>query len=109
MPACPGTGSHSLSGATAVRPAASDSEAVPASRADLDRPLGSVPSPVTVLDQQSFEIGLPNIARINDALLGGSYDQLVEELGPISRRLCPPCSAQSCSCTNGTKPSLSPQ
>ena len=47
-----------------------------------DQPLGSVPSPVTVLDQQSFEIGPPKIARINDALLGGTYDQLVEDLGP---------------------------
>jgi hypothetical protein len=57
MPACPSTGpQHSCTS--------------PALRADQDRPLGHVPAPVTVADQVSFESGLPNVARIYDALLG---------------------------------------
>jgi hypothetical protein len=34
-------------------------------------PPGSVPAPLTVLDQESLEVGVPNVARIHDALLGG--------------------------------------
>jgi len=35
------------------------------------RPLGYIPPAVTVLDQESLETGIPNVARIYDALLGG--------------------------------------
>jgi hypothetical protein len=71
MPACPGTGWESLSISPAPRLASSDGEPVPVPRADPDRPLGRVSIPVTVLGQESFEPGVPNIARIYDALLGG--------------------------------------
>jgi hypothetical protein len=33
--------------------------------------LGEVPPPLTLLSQQSPETGIPNVARIYDALLGG--------------------------------------
>ncbi|HUZ26784.1 MAG TPA: SAM-dependent methyltransferase [Streptosporangiaceae bacterium] len=71
MPACPGASSEPLSTGPALRLAPSDGEAVPSSRADPDRPLGAIPPPVTVLDQLSFESGVPNVARVYDALLGG--------------------------------------
>jgi hypothetical protein len=71
MPACPGASSEPLSTGPALRLADSDGEAVPSSRPDPDRPLGEVPAPVTVLDQQSFESGIPNIARVYGYWLGG--------------------------------------
>src|SRR5215467_7556846 len=71
MPACPGTGPQSSPSAPALRLAASDGDSEPAFRANPDRPLDRIPRPVTVLDQQSFEAGTANIARIYDALLGG--------------------------------------
>jgi hypothetical protein len=71
MPARSNSGREPLSSVPALRLAAADGEPVPASRADPDRPLGHVPTPVTVLDQENFESGVPNIARIYDALLGG--------------------------------------
>jgi hypothetical protein len=71
MPACPGASWESLSSAPALQLAASGEDPILAPRADPDRPLGQVPAPVTALDQPSFEPGIPNIARIYDALLGG--------------------------------------
>jgi S-adenosyl methyltransferase len=40
-------------------------------KSEADRTLGEPPVPVTALDQLSFDPGVPNIARIYDALLGG--------------------------------------
>jgi S-adenosyl methyltransferase len=57
-----------------LRMTASDGEPIPTARADPDRPLGSVPAPLTVLDQESLEVGVPNVARIYDALLGGKHN-----------------------------------
>jgi hypothetical protein len=54
-----------------LRLAASDGEPIPTTRAGPDGPLGSVPAPLTVLDQENLEVGVPNVARIYDALLGG--------------------------------------
>jgi S-adenosyl methyltransferase len=71
MPACPGPISDPLSSRPALRFANSDDDPVPASRAEPDRPLGHVPAPVMVLDQQSFNPDVPNVARVYDALLGG--------------------------------------
>jgi hypothetical protein len=66
MPACPGTG--------ALPPAASSQPAPAAaspSPGNTGRPLGEFPYPVTLIDKQSFDAGIPNIARIYDYLLGG--------------------------------------
>ncbi|MDQ2874819.1 MAG: SAM-dependent methyltransferase, partial [Actinomycetota bacterium] len=71
MPACPGASSEPLSTGPALRLAASGGEAVPSSRADPDRPPGTIPPPVTVPGQLSLESGVPNVARVYDALLGG--------------------------------------
>jgi SAM-dependent methyltransferase len=71
MPACPSASSEPLSTGPALRLAASGGEAVPSSRADPDRPLGAIPPPVTVPGQLSLESGIPNVARVYDALLGG--------------------------------------
>ena len=39
--------------------------------ADPNRPLGHVSAPVTVPDQGSFTVDVPNVARVYDVLLGG--------------------------------------
>lgn len=70
MSARPASGREPLSCTPALRLAACDDEPGPAAaRADPDRPLALAPA--TVADQQSFETGIPNVARIYDALLGG--------------------------------------
>jgi hypothetical protein len=51
--------------------AASDGEPSPATRADPDRSLGSVPASLTVLNRETLESGLPNTARVYNAWLGG--------------------------------------
>jgi amino acid transporter len=58
MPACPGTSPEPLPAGSALRLAASDSEAVPSSRADPDQLLGEVPRPMTLLYQLSFGSGV---------------------------------------------------
>jgi len=67
MPACP----ESPSPGPALRLAAADGAAVPSLRADPGQPRGYIPTPVTVLDQQSFNPNVPNVARVYDVLLGG--------------------------------------
>jgi hypothetical protein len=71
MPARPGPSPEPLSACLPLRLAASDGEPVPAARADPGRPLGTIPAPVTALDQMSFDPTVPNVARIYDYLLGG--------------------------------------
>lgn len=72
MPACPGIGPQSSSKSGVLRlAAASDGEPLPPARVDPDRPLGQIPAHATVPDQDSFSTGIPNVARIYDALLGG--------------------------------------
>jgi SAM-dependent methyltransferase len=71
MPACPGLSPEPPLRPPALELAAREDEPVPASRADPSQPLGHVPTPITMLDQESFEIGIANIARVYDALLGG--------------------------------------
>jgi hypothetical protein len=48
----------------------SASQTAPVS-ADPDRPLGQISAPVTVQDQGSFTVDVPNVARVYDVLLGG--------------------------------------
>jgi hypothetical protein len=48
----------------------SASQTAPVS-ADPDRPLGQISAPVTVPDQGSFTVDVPNVARVYDVLLGG--------------------------------------
>jgi S-adenosyl methyltransferase len=67
MPARPGTG---------PLPAVVPGEPGPADAAtprigQPGRKLGDFPHPVTLESRQSFEAGIPNIARVYDALLGG--------------------------------------
>ena len=71
MPACPGTSPEPPSSGSVLHLAAPADGAAPSSRADTDRLLGAIPAPGTVLGKPSFEPGVPNIARIYDALLGG--------------------------------------
>ena len=78
MPACPGTSLEPLPASSALRLAASDGEAVPSPRADPDQLLGEVPRPMTLLDQLSFGSGVPDIAWIHDALLGGEDNYAVD-------------------------------
>ncbi len=68
MPARPDAGREPLSSSLSLRPAASDGEPVPASRADRDQPLGHISAPVGVLDQESFGVGIPNITGIYDGV-----------------------------------------
>lgn len=74
---------------------ASNSEPLPATRADPDQPLGHVPAPVTVLDQESFEIGNPNIARIYDALLGGKDNYAVDREAALALTAAIPGAARA--------------
>ena len=69
MPACP----ESPSPGPALRLAAADGAAVPSLRADPGQPRGYIPTPVTVLDQQSFNPNVPNVARVYDVLLGRCF------------------------------------
>ena len=71
MPACPRSSPEPPSSTPALQLAASDGEPLPATRADPDRPLGHVLAPAIVPDQQSFESGIANVARVYDYLLGG--------------------------------------
>ena len=71
MPACPGPSPEPPSSTVALRLTASDREPVPASRADSGQPLGDIQLPATLRSPESFETGIPNVARIYDALLGG--------------------------------------
>lgn len=73
MPPRPGTstGPEPLFSAPALQPAASDRESIPAIRSYADRPLGVAPTPVTALDQESFESSVPNVTQVYGALLGG--------------------------------------
>jgi hypothetical protein len=73
MPACPGTSPQPPSSTPALQLAASDGEHLPATRADPDRPPSYVPAPAMVLDQQSFDPSVPNVARVYDHLLGGCF------------------------------------
>jgi hypothetical protein len=69
MPACP----ESPSPGPALHLAAADGAAVPSLRADPGQPRGYIPTPVTVLDQQSFNPNVPNVARVYDVLLGRCF------------------------------------
>jgi hypothetical protein len=71
MPACHGLSPEPLPTGPALRLSASEGEPSPVSRADPDRLRGRVPSPMTVLDRESFDPAVPNVARIYDWLLGG--------------------------------------
>jgi hypothetical protein len=71
MPACPGPEPLSPSSASVLHLAACDGDPASAGRADPDRPLGRVTVPAAVLDRESFEVGIPNVARVYDVLLGG--------------------------------------
>jgi SAM-dependent methyltransferase len=68
MPACPGTGPQSASTGSGERVLADDT--IPRIGPAGHQP-GEFPLPLTLQDQQSFEAGIPNIARVYDALLGG--------------------------------------
>ncbi|MGH3401046.1 MAG: SAM-dependent methyltransferase [Streptosporangiaceae bacterium] len=93
MPACPGTGSEPLS--RSGYPAAANGEPLPATRADPARPLGHVPAPITVLDRQSFEVGIPNVARIYDALLGGKDNYAVDREAALALTAAIPSAARA--------------
>ena len=95
MPARPGSGREPLPSFPAPWLAASDGEPLPATRADPDRPLGHVPVPVTVLDQESFETGIPNIARIYDALLGGKENYAVDREAALALTAAIPGAARA--------------
>ena len=95
MPARPDPGREPLPGALPLRLAAADGEPVPASRADPEQPLGYVPAPVTVLDQESFEVGNPNIARIYDALLGGKDNYAVDREAALALTAAIPGAARA--------------
>ena len=82
MPACPGTSPEPPSSSPALRLAASEGEPAPASRPG--QPPGYVPAPVTLLDQESFETGIPNIARVYDALLGGKDNYAVDRQAALA-------------------------
>jgi SAM-dependent methyltransferase len=72
MPACPGASSEPpLPAGPALRLAASAGEPVPPPRAAPGWPPDAAPPPVTVPGQGSAESGVPNVARVYDALLGG--------------------------------------
>jgi len=95
MPVYPGTSPEPFSSTPALRLAASDGEPAPASRADPDRPLGHVPAPVTVLHQESFESGIPNVARIYDALLGGKDNFAVDREAALALTAAIPGAARA--------------
>jgi O-methyltransferase involved in polyketide biosynthesis len=71
MPSCPGPSSEPLSAGPPPRLAVFEGEDVPSSQADPDRLPAAVPPQVTVPGQLSLEPGVPNVARVYDALLGG--------------------------------------
>jgi hypothetical protein len=75
MPACPGTGPQPPP-AVLGEPAGMAAANPPPRR--RTRLLTEIPHPLTVDDQQSFELGIPNIARIYDALLGGKDNYAVD-------------------------------
>src|SRR5262249_13325301 len=95
MPACPDSGREPSPAAPALRLAPSDDQDVPASRADPDQPLGYVPAAVTVLGEQSFEAGIPNVARIYDALLGGKDNSAVDREAALALTAAIPGAARA--------------
>lgn len=95
MPACPGTSPEPPSSDPKLRLAGSDSEPAPASRADPGQPLGHVPAPVTLLDQGSFKTGIPNIAQVYDALLGGKDNYAVDREAALALTAAIPDAARA--------------
>jgi hypothetical protein len=95
MPARPGASPEPSPSTPALRFATVNGEAAPATRADPGRPLGHVPAPVTVLDQQSFEDGIPNVARIYDALLGGKVNYAVDREAALALTAAIPDAARA--------------
>jgi S-adenosyl methyltransferase len=71
MSARPASGRESLPSFPAPLLAALHGDLVPTASADPDRPPGHVPAPVAVLDEESFDASIPNVARVYDCLLGG--------------------------------------
>jgi O-methyltransferase involved in polyketide biosynthesis len=71
MPARPDSGRESLSASQTLRIAASDVRCAPATHADPDQPLDCVSRPVTLLGQEGFDVGIPNVARIYGYWLRG--------------------------------------
>jgi hypothetical protein len=71
MPARPDSGRESLFATPALHLAACDGKSVPATRADPGRRLGRVPA--MVLDRERFDVGIPNVARVYDVLLGRCF------------------------------------
>jgi hypothetical protein len=67
----PGTDPDPASSSPVMRFAASDHEAAASLQVDPGLPLGEATRPAAMLGQLSFEPGVPNMARIYDALLGG--------------------------------------
>jgi SAM-dependent methyltransferase len=94
MPARPDSGREPLPSFPAPW-LASEGEPLPATRADPDRPLGHIPASVTVLDQESFEVGNPNIARIYDALLGGKDNYAVDREAALALTAAIPGAARA--------------
>jgi hypothetical protein len=70
MPASPGPGP--LPAAAGPGEAARADDTIPRIGPAGHQP-GEFPHPLTLQDQQSFEAGIPNIARVYDALLGGCF------------------------------------
>ena len=95
MPARPDAGREPVSSAPALRLATTDGDPLPATRADPGQPLGHVRTPVTVLDQESFEVGIPNIARIYDALLGGKDNYAVDREAALALAAAIPSAARA--------------
>lgn len=95
MPARPGPSPEPSPSMPALRLAAADGEPAPATRADPGLPLGHVPAPVTVLGQQSFETGIPNVARIYDALLGGKDNYAVDREAALALAAAIPGAARA--------------
>jgi hypothetical protein len=60
-----------------------------------DRPLGHVPAPVTVADQESFEAGTPSAARVYDALLGGNANHAVDREAALALTAAVPGAARA--------------
>jgi hypothetical protein len=73
MPARPASGREPLPSFPASWLAAADGDHVPSVRVDPDQSLGRIPSPVALINDQSFDSSIPNVARVYDCLLGGCF------------------------------------
>jgi hypothetical protein len=90
MTASAGPSPEPLPSAAELRIAASDGQPVPALRAYPDQPPGHFPGPVTGSGQASFEVGIPNVARVYNAWLGGKDNFHVDRQAAKQVERCRP-------------------